>query len=33
LKNDALNILKDFPKSNARVALAAIIDYIIDREK
>jgi octaprenyl-diphosphate synthase len=32
-KNDALNILKDFPKSNARVALAAIIDYIIDREK
>lgn len=33
LKNDALNILKDFPKSNAREALAAIIDYIIDREK
>ncbi len=32
-KNKALDILDDFPESKAREALAAIIDYIIERDK
>jgi octaprenyl-diphosphate synthase len=33
LKSEALLVLNDFPKTKAREALAAIIDYIIDRDK
>ncbi len=32
-KVEALKLLEDFPKSKAREGLAALIDYIIDRDK